>query len=84
METELLKSKQHFELWVPPFLSYELWKQQIQTPPYIFHFNIPQVNLIFDQALKWPLALEFGHHWGMGVRVIRGTKCSVYKCLPLF
>ena len=33
LETKLLKSKQPFESWVPLFLSYELWKLEIQTPP---------------------------------------------------
>ena len=47
---------------------------------YIFHFNTSQVNLISDQALNWPQALEFGHHCGKGARVIRGTKYNVYKC----
>ena len=44
-----------------------------------FHFNTPQVNLISDWALNWPWALEFEHFWGTGDRVIRDTKCSVYK-----
>ena len=26
-----IKSKRTSQLWVPPFLSYKLWKQQIQT-----------------------------------------------------
>ena len=33
MKIELLKSKQVFESCIPPFLSYELWKLEIQTPP---------------------------------------------------
>ena len=28
METELLKAKQPFVSWVPPFFTYELWKQR--------------------------------------------------------
>ena len=48
---------------------------------YIFHFNTPQVNLIYDWALNWPWALEFEHHWGTGNRVIRSTKCDIYKRL---
>ena len=28
METELSYSQTDIELWVPPFLSYELWKQR--------------------------------------------------------
>ena len=51
---------------------------------YIFHFNTPQVNLIFDWALNWPWALEFEHHWGMGTRVVRGTKCGVYSDTKFF
>ena len=46
---------------------------------YIFHFNIPQVNVIFDWTLNWPWALEFEHHWGTGVWVVRGIKCGVYR-----
>ena len=45
---------------------------------YIFHFNTPQVNLIFDQALNWPWALEFEHHQGTRALVVRGTKYGVY------
>ena len=45
-----------------------------------FHFNTPQVNLISDWALNWPWALEFEHHWGMRARVVKGTKCGVYRC----
>jgi len=26
------------------------------------------------------LGLRIQHHWGVGARVIRGTKCSVYSC----
>ena len=48
---------------------------------YIFHFNTPQVNSIFDWALNWPWALKFEHHWGMGAQVVRSTKCGVYKPL---
>ena len=48
---------------------------------YIFHFNTPQVNLISDQALNWPWALEFGHHWVMGPQVVRGTKCGVCRSI---
>ena len=29
---------------------------------YVFHFNTPQINLIFDWALNRPWALEFEHH----------------------
>ena len=47
---------------------------------YIFHFNTPQVNLIFDWALNWPWTLEFEQHWGTEDQVIRGTKCGVYRC----
>ena len=50
---------------------------------YIFYFYTPQVNLISNQALNWPWALEFKHYWGMRARVVRGTKCSVYRC-PFF
>ena len=32
-----------------------------------------------DWALNQPWALEFQHHWGTGARVVRGTKCGVYK-----
>ena len=46
---------------------------------YIFHFNISQVNLIFDWALNWPWALEFEHHWRTRAQVIRGIKCGVYS-----
>ena len=46
---------------------------------YIFHFNTPQINFISNWALNWPWALEFEHHWGMGARIVRGTKCSVYN-----
>ena len=46
---------------------------------YIFHFNTSQVNLISNQALNWSQALEFDHHWGMGARVVKGTKCNVYS-----
>ena len=45
---------------------------------YIFYFNTPQINLIFDWALNWPWALEFEHHWGIGAQVVRETKCNVY------
>ena len=45
---------------------------------YMFHFNTPQVNLIFDWTLNWPQALEFEYHWETGARVVRGTKCSVF------
>ena len=48
---------------------------------YIFHFNTPQVNLIFDWALNWPWALAFEHHWGMRAQVVRSKKCSVYSML---
>ena len=47
---------------------------------YIFYFNTPYVNLIFNWALNRPWTLKFGHLWGMGARVVRGTKCSVYSC----
>ena len=30
METKLLFGQTTFLLWVPPFLSYELWKQRIE------------------------------------------------------
>ena len=30
MEIEFLFAKKSFLLWVPPFLSYELWKQRIE------------------------------------------------------
>ena len=46
---------------------------------YIFYFNTPQVNLKSNWALNWPWALEFEHHWGTGVQVVRGTKCGVYR-----
>ena len=46
---------------------------------YIFHFNTSQINFISNWALNWPWALEFEHHWGMGARIVRGTKCSVYN-----
>ena len=48
---------------------------------YIFHFNISQVNLTSDWALKQPWILEFQHQWGRGAWVVRGTKCGVYRCL---
>ena len=48
---------------------------------YFFHFNTPQVNLISDQALNQPWALEFRHHWGTKARVVKGTKCGVYTML---
>ena len=32
-----------------------------------------------DWALNQPWTLEFLHHWRMGARVVRGTKCSVYN-----
>ena len=41
---------------------------------YIFHFNTPQVNSMYDWALNWSWTLEFEYHWGMGARVVRGTK----------
>ena len=47
---------------------------------YIFHFNTPQDILISYWAVNWSWALEFEYHWGTGARVIKGTKCSVYKC----
>ena len=50
---------------------------------YIFHFNTSQVNLTSDWALNQPWALEFGHHWGAGAWVVKGTKCSVNRC-PFF
>ena len=50
---------------------------------YIFHFNTPQVNLIFDWALNWPWALEFDHYWGTRAQVVKGTKCGVYNPNPL-
>jgi len=46
----------------------------------MFYFNTSQVNLTFDWTLNQPWALEFGHHWGMRARVVRGTNYSVYKC----
>ena len=45
---------------------------------YIFHFNTPQVNMISNWALNWPCTLELGHYWGMGARIVKGTKCVVY------
>ena len=30
METELSCSQTDIQLWVPPFLNYELWKQKIE------------------------------------------------------
>ena len=54
---------------------------------YIFHFSISQVNLTSNWTLNQPCALEFQHHQGTGARVIRGTKCNVYKrwqCLVYF
>ena len=30
METKLLKAKQPFVSWIPPFLSYESWKQRYE------------------------------------------------------
>ena len=47
---------------------------------YIFHFNISQVNLQSDWALDQPWVLEIQHHWGIGAKVVRGTKCGVYRC----
>ena len=49
------------------------------------NFILPKNNLYFPQilflgqfssdwALNQPWALEFLHHWRMGVRVVRGTK----------
>ena len=58
MKTELSFAKQPFLLWVPPFLSYELWKLRIelwklpiQTAPkvslsYIYYLNVNFENLI--------------------------------------
>ena len=49
---------------------------------YIFHFNTSQVNLTSD-TLNQALGLIIQYHLGMGARVVRGTKCSIYKC-PFF
>ena len=38
---------------------------------YIFYFNTSQVNLTSDWSLNKSWALEFGHYWGTGARVIR-------------
>ena len=49
METELSFGQTTFLLWVPPFLSYELWKLRIelwkhlvQTGPYLFTLRVKQ------------------------------------------
>ena len=46
---------------------------------YIFDFNTSQVNLISDQALNQPQALEFGHYQETEAQVIRGTN-AVHRC----
>ena len=46
---------------------------------YIFLKTLSSSQFQFDRALNQPWALEFQHHWGMGARVIRDTKYSVYN-----
>ena len=65
--------------WVEDHFGHYFQKQIfMHLKSYIFHFNTPQFNLIFDWALNWSWSLEFEHLQGMGVRVIKGTKCNVY------
>ena len=54
METELWTSQTTFLLWVPPFLSYELWKWRYelwkltnQTPPYFLYACNNSLGWIF-------------------------------------
>ena len=45
------------------------------------YFYSSQFNILLGLKLALlPLDLEFKHHWGMGARVIRSTKCGVYRC----
>ena len=44
------KSKRTSQSWVPPFLSQELWKQQIQTTPKLFKFKVKMPTL----SKLWP------------------------------
>ena len=55
-----------------PLWSFYFQKQIfVHLKCYIFHFNTPQVNLIFDWALNWPWALEFKYHQETGAQVVR-------------
>ena len=48
---------------------------------YISHFNTSQVHLNFWMGPKPTLGFRIQRHWGMGARVVRGTKCNVYTSL---
>ena len=61
-----------------PYFSKKIY---VLIKSYIIHFNISQVNLTSDWALNQPWILEFQHYWGIGAKVIRGTKCGVYTHL---
>ena len=48
---------------------------------YISHFNTSQVHLNFWLCSKPTLGFRIQRHWGMGARVVRGTKCNVYTSM---
>ena len=52
METELSFGQTTFLLWVPPFLSYELWKLRIELRK---HLNQTGSKYLFGIAYGWNL-----------------------------
>ena len=45
---------------------------------YIFPKTLSSSQFESNQILNQPWALEFQHHWGTRVRIVRGTECGVY------
>ena len=65
------------------FLRHFFSKNSFILPKNKFYF--PQIlsssKFSSYQALNQRWALECFHYWGTRARVVRGTKCNIYRCL---